>query len=348
MKTLTFPIRHMLRRLPEGVVVFLIVLFAVHGCVIPRHRGVVNEVPPPVHHVTPHFPCSYYRLAPGDVLEFLYLTVPSVTKSPYRLGVRDLIDLEFTYHPELNRSVRVRPDGRVSLPRKKDVKVAGRTTDEVSGMLERLYADLINEPEITVSVREFNAQLDEIQEAISTAPNGQSRVVAVAPDGMVTLPFISDLPAQGLTVPQLTKAVNERYRKIIPNMEVSVVLREVLGNLIFVDGEVTRPGVFNVKGPTTVQQAVALAGGMLDTAEPRTVLVVSKALNGKYSARTANMTELSSASDYTLRQGDLVYVPKSVIARADVWVDQNLRRILLFNGWSIGLDSDLGRTVTTR
>lgn len=332
-------------RFEHALVAFLI-LILMSGCVIPRQRGVVNETPPAMAcKISPHFPSSLYRLAAGDVLEFLYLTIPGVTPTPYKLSVRDAIDIEFTYHPELNRTVRVRPDGKISIPRKPDISVAGMTSYEVSEQLKRIYSDLLRDPEITVTVREFNAKLDEIQKAIATAPNGQARVVAIAPDGHLALPLVSDIRAEGTTVPELTQAVNQRYAKILPDVKVSVILKEVTGNLIFVDGEVNRPGVFNVKGPTTVQHALALAGGTKETAEPRTVLVVSKGPDGRFLARTTDLTAVTSSSDYVLRQNDLLYVPMSTIARADVWVDQNIRRILLFTGWSLGINADLGRTV---
>jgi len=312
---------------------------------IPSQRGVVNETPPAIaNQVTQYFPSSLYRLAAGDVVELLYLTIPTVSAQPYRLQVKDSIDLEFTFHPEMNRTVRVRPDGKISIPRKLDVSVVAKTADEVKRMLQQTYADLLKEPDITVTVREFNAKLDEIQRAMATAPNGQARLVTLRPDGFISAPLIDEIRAEGLSVPELTKLVNDKYRSIVPEMKVSVLLKEIVGNLIFVDGEVARPGVFNVKGPLTVQHAIALAGGTKETAEPRTVLVVSRGPDGKFIARTTNLTRMTSDSDYRLNRNDLVYVPMSAIARADIWVDQNIRRLLLFQGWSLGVNADLGRT----
>ncbi|MDQ7785702.1 MAG: polysaccharide biosynthesis/export family protein [Desulfomonilaceae bacterium] len=328
------------------VIPLAVLLFG--GCVIPRHRAVVNETPPAVGaKVTQHFPVSLYRLAHGDILEFIYLTLPSVSGKPYQLQVKDQIDIEFDMHPQLNRTVRVRPDGEISIPRKKDVKVAGMTADQVSQMLRKRYSDILKDPEITVTVREFNTKLDEIQKAIATAPYGQARIVTIRPDGHLSAPLIEDLAAAGRTVPELNRAVNATYSKIVPEMRVSVLLREVVGNLVFVDGEVFQPGVFNVKGPITLQHALAKAGGTKDTAEPRSVLVISRMPDGKFFTRKADLTNMTSHSDFMLQRNDLVYVPKSVIARADIWVQQNISRLLLFQGWNVGLQSDLGR-VTVR
>src|SRR5208283_2007831 len=194
------------------ILVILIVVAMMGGCMIPQHRGAVSETPPAVvNRVTQYFPSSLYRLAEGDVLEFLYLTIPGATTTTYKLQIKDQIDVEFTFHPEMNRTVRIRPDGKISIPRKDDVSVVGMTADEVKRMLKRVYSDLLRDPDLTVSVREFNAKLDEIQKAVATAPNGQARLINVRPDGYISLPLVPELKAEGMTVPQLTKIVNQKY-----------------------------------------------------------------------------------------------------------------------------------------
>lgn len=316
------------------------------GCVATKDRA-VGQVDHPAQAiaraVTNHFPTSLYRLSEGDSMEVMYLTRPKETSAPYKLQVKDLIDVEFTYHPEMNRSVRVRPDGRISIPRKKDVSVAGMAPDQVSAMLKQVYSDLLKDPEITITVREFGAKLDELQKALATAPYGQARLVTIRPDGRISVPMIADVQAAGRTVPQLTEALNKEYQHLISDMNISVLLRDVVGNLVFVDGQVEKPGVFTMKGPTTVQQAIAMANGTKTTAEPRSVLVMNKGSNGQIVPKTVDLTRITGGTDYVLSKNDLVYVPRSLISRADVWVDQNISQLLLFKGWSFGLSSQAGR-----
>lgn len=315
------------------------------GCVISRQRSVANETPLPMaNYVTEYFPSSLYRLAAGDVLEILFLSVPGTTGVPYRLQPKDTIDVEFAFHPEMNRTVRVRPDGKISIPRKNDVAVAGKTADEVKKNLTSVYADLLRDPEITVTVREFNTKMDELQRAMSQPTIGQARLITILPDGQISLPLVKDMRAEGLTVPEVARLANEEYHRIFPEMKVSVLLKEIFGNMVFVDGEVAKPGVYTNKSRITVQQAIALAGGTKETAEPRTVLVVSKGPDGKFISRTTDLTRLTSGTDYVLQPHDLVYVPMTAIARADIWVDQNIKKLLLFSGWSLGVSADLGRT----
>ncbi|MBI4966392.1 MAG: polysaccharide biosynthesis/export family protein [Desulfomonile tiedjei] len=340
-------------RIPSGrigntmrrIIAVAVAALLVNGCVIPLHRAVVNETPAAVaKRVTQFFPTTLYRLAAGDVLEILYLTAPGTTPTPYTLQPKDSFDLEFAFHPELNRTVRVRPDGKISIPRKNDVSVVGQTADEVKQMLTKLYSDLLRDPEITVSVREFSAKMDELQKAMSAGSIGQPRLINILPDGQISLPLVPSMRAEGFTVSEISRRVNDAYKKLFPEMKIAIMLREILGNVVFVDGEVAKPGVYNSKTRLTVQQAIALAGGTKETAEPRTVLVVSKAPDGRFLARTTNLTKLTSESDYLLQPNDLVYVSMSTIARADVWVDQNIRKLLMFTGWSLGIAADLGRT----
>jgi protein involved in polysaccharide export with SLBB domain len=335
------------RKLSVKLAVMCAAALLIGGCVIPKHRGVVMEPPlPPPANLAEHFAASMYRLSEGDTLEFLYLTRPQKAQASYKLAVKDLIDIEFNYHPELNRTVRVRPDGKISIPRKTDVVVAGRTPDDVSAMLRDIYKDLLKDPEITVTVREFNAKMDELQKAIATAPYGQARLVTIRPDGFVSVPYIADVRAAGLTVGELTDTVNKKYKDIIEDMSVSVLLRDVIGNLIYVDGEVAKPGVFTMKGPMSVQHAIAMAGGTIPSAEPRTVLVMTKAPDGRVLPRTVDLTHMNAASDAQLCRNDLVYVPRSLISRADIWVDQNIRQLLTWTGWNLGLTTQVGRQTT--
>ena len=102
----------------RGVFALCAGVLLMSGCVIPKERGVVNETPPLlVNRVTDQSPSSLYRLQ-----------------------IKDQIDVEFAFHPEMNRTVRVRPDGMISVPRKNDVKVAGLTADETRDMLKKVYA----------------------------------------------------------------------------------------------------------------------------------------------------------------------------------------------------------------
>jgi polysaccharide export outer membrane protein len=76
----------------------------------------------------------------------------------YRLQPGDELDIRFYYNPELNTSVLIRPDGRISLPLANEVQAAGQTPAQLSQRLRSAYEKELRRPELTVIVRSFNSQ----------------------------------------------------------------------------------------------------------------------------------------------------------------------------------------------
>jgi len=77
----------------------------------------------------------------------------------YRIQPGDQMDVKFFYNPELNESVTVRPDGRVSLQLAPEIPAAGLTPAELTQALKKSYARELDQPEITVILRSFTGQL---------------------------------------------------------------------------------------------------------------------------------------------------------------------------------------------
>ncbi len=73
----------------------------------------------------------------------------------YRLSVGDRLDIKFFYTPELNESVVIRPDGRLSLQLVGDIQAAGATVDDLRARLRERYATILTEPELAVIVKSF-------------------------------------------------------------------------------------------------------------------------------------------------------------------------------------------------
>jgi protein involved in polysaccharide export with SLBB domain len=73
----------------------------------------------------------------------------------YRIGLLDELEIRVRYHERLNGTVKVRPDGRITLEDLGDIVAAGMTPAELDGVITDLYSDAIHEPEVTVFVRSF-------------------------------------------------------------------------------------------------------------------------------------------------------------------------------------------------
>lgn len=118
---------------------------------------------------------------------------------------KNTIEVEFAFHPEMNRTVRVRTDGRIGIPRKNDISVAGNIAEEVKKDLTSVYADLLRDAEITVTIRQFNTKMEELLRAMSQPTDGQAKLVTILPDGQISLPLVQDMGAEGLTVPEVAQ-----------------------------------------------------------------------------------------------------------------------------------------------
>lgn len=89
----------------------------------------------------------------------------------------------------------------------------------------------------------------------------------VRPDGKISLPLIADLKAEGLTPLELQDTIKDRLTEFISEPQVNVVVLEPNNFLVYLTGEVVKPGAYQLGGPTSAIQAIALAGGFTNFAE---------------------------------------------------------------------------------
>jgi protein involved in polysaccharide export with SLBB domain len=78
-------------------------------------------------------------------------------KSEYALGFNDVIEIKFFNNAEFNETIKVRPDGRISMQRVGDIYVNGMTPSQLDTIITRTYAKFLRDPEVTIFVREFGA-----------------------------------------------------------------------------------------------------------------------------------------------------------------------------------------------
>lgn len=143
--------------------------------------------------------------------------------------------------------------------------------------------------------------------------------LTVQPDGYVSLRGVGDVHVAGQTVPQLTETLKKSYGKILNDPIISVFLKDFEKPYFTVDGQVGRPGKYDLRGDTTVTQALAVAGGVSASAKHSQVLlfrhvsdqwVEARILNYKKMMKDGNLSE-----DVYLHPGDMLYVPKNTYSK---------------------------------
>jgi polysaccharide export outer membrane protein len=139
-----------------------------------------------------------------------------------------------------------------------------------------------------------------------------SQSVQVRPDGKITLPLIGDLEATGHTPIELRDTITKSFKEYVTNPTVTVIVVEALASKIYVMGEVTHPGTMELHGPTTILQALAMAGGFKEFANTKDVKVLRpRGDRGAIETIRFNYKDVinGDAKPFLLRSGDTVVVP---------------------------------------
>jgi polysaccharide export outer membrane protein len=98
--------------------------------------------------------------------------------------------------------------------------------------------------------------------------------VIVRPDGRISLPLLNDVHAAGLTPDQLRERLLVAASKFIADPAATVVVKEINSRHVFITGSVEKPGSYPLKGPTTVLQLIATAGGLREFVSGKNIVVV--------------------------------------------------------------------------
>lgn len=140
-----------------------------------------------------------------------------------------------------------------------------------------------------------------------------SRLLPVRPDGKISMPLLHDIQAAGLTAMQLRDKIAKALAEFLPNPEVAVSVNEVHSMRISVLGEVQKPGVLELRGATTILEAIAMAGGFRDFASPSKITVIRTDAKGETKRLRFNYNRaVGNAGDeqnLQLKPGDVVVVP---------------------------------------
>lgn len=154
--------------------------------------------------------------------------------------------------------------------------------------------------------------------------------VRIRSDGMISLPYVGDVPAAQCTPAALTSTLNEQYQKVLKEPAVTVKVVEEAGRLFYIGGEIRKPGSFQLRANQTLVQALYEASGRTLDAHQRQVLVMrSQPGAGVYVLKADVKTILEGKeADVRLEPLDIIHVPASDIARVGRFVEQYINSVI--------------------
>ncbi len=270
-----------------------------------------------------------YRLRVDDELDLVYRLTREEIPNPYRLNVGDEIRLESFTDPDLNRDMIIQPDGTITVRLLGQVRATGRTVARLNEELEEAYKKYYKVPALTVSPLRVNSKLEDLRNAVDSrfGRGGQNRSARVTPEGTIQLPVVGSFFVQGFTLPELQREVNERYREEIEGIEVIPVLVQRAPRYVFVMGEVFKPGRFEMTGPTTMLQALSMAGSWKVGAHLKQVVVFRRGDDWRLMATMVDIRPALFGRDpcppaeIWLNDSDVIVVPKSPILAANNFIE---------------------------
>jgi len=154
--------------------------------------------------------------------------------------------------------------------------------------------------------------------------------VPVRPDGKISLELVGDVEAAGRQPAELAGTLTERYATELEHPRVSVIVR-TFGGQVYVQGEVKSPSAPPFALGMTALQAISVAGGFAETAQPNSVILI-RLVEGQYHGYRLALRDAllgkDPSQDVLLKPADILHVPRSWIANADLFVDQYFRKLV--------------------
>lgn len=269
----------------------------------------------------------------------------------YRVGIDDVLVVSVLQAPELNTSARVSQLGTISLPLIGEIPVAGLSSHEIAAAVAtKLREKYIREPEVSVQVTDTQSHgvsvigavkkpgvvqirgTKTLLEVLSLAEGvtddvGEDIVVVHAPDQNHT----GDRASTTIKVKSLYEAGDAAANIAI---EPGTVIKVQQAAMVYVVGEVKKPGAFPVRGGDrlTVLRALALGEGLAPTASKDAAVILRAGASGGRTEVPVRLSQIfkSKQPDIVLEPNDVLFVPVNggkAVARGAL---DALTRILAF------------------
>ena len=172
---------------------------------------------------------------------------------------------------------------------------------------------------------------DELDVIVHTAPE-LNRTVTIGPDGRFRMPYSGPILAAARTVDEVRDGVQFAMSRELNDPDIDVLLVGTPSQRVFVGGDVTNPGLFDMPGLIDPLQAIIMAGGVTNEGRANTVVLMRRMPGGEVKSAVfdlkAGIYDPSLADWAPLRRFDIVYVTRKPIANQNLFVRQYIRDAL--------------------
>lgn len=193
-------------------------------------------------------------------------------------------------------------------------------------------SDAIENP-VTEVNNDYFLQIGDIIEVKFFYNHELNERLIIRPDGKISLQLIDEVQAAGLTPSELDRVLTDKYSQRLQKAELVVMVKEFQRQRVYIGGEVNSPGLLPISGKITSLQAILQAGGFKDTAELKNIIIIRKQQGRDQPLfMTVNIFEdlrsRGKNNDIQLKPYDIVFVPKTTIAKMNQFVDQYIDKLI--------------------
>jgi len=250
--------------------------------------------------------------------------------SDYKIGAKDLLEIRVFGLDELNTTVRVSEEGKITLPLIGEIEVEGLTKTEVERKLSQLLEEkYLHNPQVTIFIREYQSKrvfvLGAVRNPGSYELLGRQKLLQViaqaggltpdAADKIIVNRELSDGSSTSLKI-----SIDDLFLKGDPNLNIPLRTNDVINIpvdkivLIYVTGQVRSPGALEVKSSNipTLLRAIAQAGGFSERAAKSSIKRIDE--SGKEKRIKVNVKDIikGKRKDIQLKENDVVIVSETI------------------------------------
>ena len=179
--------------------------------------------------------------------------------------------------------------------------------------------EAVDRPELHRRNARYQLSKDDVLQLNFALTPDLNQTVSVQPDGYITLLGVGDLHVEGQTIPEVRESIRLAYAKTLHNAIITVRLMDFEKPYFIVGGEVGHPGKFELRGDTTVTEAVAIAGGFTESSKHSQVWLFRRVSNDWAETQRFDLKRMLKSGDLRedahLRPGDMLYVPKNTLSK---------------------------------
>lgn len=171
--------------------------------------------------------------------------------------------------------------------------------------------------------------------AFDLSPEFNQTAVSVQPDGFITLRGVGDIKVEGQTMSEVRETIRTAYGKILHDPIISITLKDFQKPFFVADGQVGHPGKYDLHGPVTLTEAIAIAGGFQESAKHSQVLLYHRINDQWTEARLFNIKDMEKRGNLTedpsLSPGDMIFVPKNRLSKVRQFIPTSNVGVAAYN-----------------